>query len=50
MSSPTPLPEPEIIVELRLLTVNDEHTYHGREPDPPKRYRPRLRLHDPLRE
>ena len=25
MSSPTPLSEPEIIVELRLLTVNDEH-------------------------
>ena len=25
MSSPTPLSEPEIIVELRFLTVNDEH-------------------------
>ena len=25
MSSPTPLSEPEIIIELRLLTVNDEH-------------------------
>ena len=25
MSSPTPLSEPEIIFELRLLTVNDEH-------------------------
>ena len=25
MSSPRPLSEPEIIVELRLLTVNDEH-------------------------
>ena len=25
MSSPTPLSVPEIIVELRLLTVNDEH-------------------------
>ena len=25
MSSPTPLSEPEIIVELRSLTVNDEH-------------------------
>ena len=25
MSSPTPLSEPEIIVELRLLTVNDEY-------------------------
>ena len=25
MSSPTPLSEPEIIVELRLLKVNDEH-------------------------
>ena len=25
MSSPTPLSEPEIIVELRLLTVNDDN-------------------------
>ena len=25
MSSPTPLSEPEIIVELWFLTVNDEH-------------------------
>ena len=25
MSSPTPLSETEIIVELRFLTVNDEH-------------------------
>jgi hypothetical protein len=25
MSSPTPLSEPEIIAELRLLTVNDDH-------------------------
>ncbi len=42
-----PRQRPEIIVELRSVTVNDE-TY--REPDPPKRYRPRLRLHDLLRE
>jgi len=25
MSSPTPLSESEVIVELRLLTVNDDH-------------------------